>query len=83
MPESCCSCEDIKKVIHDTVSELFDKRVEELKTTMQTPSKTRAKRAPSKYNIFMGECVKKGGDFRKCAGKWKQCKTEGTNPCHS
>ena len=39
--------------------------------------KTRKKRAPSKYNIFMGECVKgKTGDvkvrFKECAVEWKE-----------
>lgn len=41
--------------------------------------KTRRKRAPSKYNIFMGGCVKgKTGPiknrFKSCAGEWKKNK---------
>jgi len=40
---------------------------------------TRAKRAPSPYNIFMGSCVKgKSGDiktrFKACVEEWKKKK---------
>ena len=40
---------------------------------------TRAKRAPSQYNIFMGSCVKgKSGDikvrFKACVEEWKRKK---------
>jgi len=68
MTEACCSCEDIKTIIKQVVKEEFNKAVTELKKTR--PGR-RAKRAPSKYNIFMGECVKEGGNFKTCAVKWK------------
>jgi len=37
----------------------------------------RVKRAPSKYNIFMGECIKKHSGaiqerFKKCAAEYKK-----------
>jgi len=35
------------------------------------PKKKKKKRKPSAYNMFMGECVKDGGDFKSCATKWK------------
>lgn len=72
MVDACCSCEDIKKIVKEIVKEEFDKAVEELKATR--PSGRRVKRAPSKYNIFMGACVKEGGNFKTCAVKWKEKK---------
>ena len=73
MPEACCSCEDVRKIVKEIVKEEFTKAVEELKATRPS-GKQRVKRAPSKYNIFMGECVKEGGDFRSCAKDWKKKK---------
>lgn len=67
MVDACCSCEAIKEII----KEEFAKAVKDLKATR--PGK-RVKRAPSKYNIFMGECVKEGGNFKTCAVKWKKKK---------
>lgn len=71
MADACCSCEDVKKIVQEIVKEEFKARLEELKATR--PGK-RAKRAPSKYNIFMGACVKEGGNFKTCAVKWKEKK---------
>jgi len=68
---TCCSCEEVKKIVKEVIKEEFNKAVEDLKATR--PGK-RTKRAPSKYNIFMGECVKKGGNSKTCAVDWKKKK---------
>ena len=67
MTDACCSCEDIKKII----KEEFGKAVEELKATR--PAGRRAKRAPSKDNIFIGKCMKQDGKNMKiCAAEYKK-----------
>ena len=53
MPEACCSCENIKKI----VSELFDEKLTELKTTVSK------KRTLSKWQIFLKECIPKKQDI--------------------
>jgi hypothetical protein len=37
-------------------------------------SRGRGKRAPSKYNIFVGSCMKQGKPLKQCAADWKQRK---------
>ena len=36
----------------------------------------KSKRSLSKYNIFMSECIKKGGNFKTCAIEWQKKKTQ-------
>ena len=31
---------------------------------------TGEKRAPSRYNLFVGSCMKEGKDMKTCAAKW-------------
>jgi len=47
MPDACCSCEDVKKIIND----VFDKRAEQLKGTVSK------KRTLSKWQLFLKECI--------------------------
>jgi len=35
---------------------------------------TRKKRAPSAYNIHIGQCMKQGGSMKDCASQWSQRK---------
>ena len=72
MADACCSCENIKTIVKEIVKELFDERLAKITTEV----KTRKKRNPSKYNIFMGTCVKEGGNFKTCAVKWNAKKKE-------
>lgn len=59
-----CSCEDIKKIVKEIVTEVFQQRMAEVKT--------KKKRAPSKYNLFVGTCMKQPGENMKtCAAKYK------------
>ena len=75
MTDACCSCEDVKKIIKATVGEIFDQKVEELKKIMSPTKGKRAKRAPSKYNIFIGECMKGDGKtMKQCAADYKKKK---------
>ena len=37
--------------------------------------RTRTKRAPSRYNIFVGQCMRDGNNMKTCAVKWKTQKT--------
>ena len=42
-------------------------------------SKTKGTRAPSEYNLFIGECMKRenaGGEFKKAPAAMKKCATE-------
>ena len=54
MPEACCSCEDVRKI----VTEEFSKRLEELKTFA-----SRGKRKLSKWQSFLKECIPKKMDL--------------------
>ncbi len=65
-----CGCEDIKKIVKEIVNEIFNERLVKLTTEM----KTKHKRKPSQYNIFIGECMKKGENMKNCATKYKQQK---------
>ncbi len=67
-----CSCEAIEDIVRRVVSEELSK----IKTT------SRGKRKPSKYNLFMKECIKgKEGAiqdrFRACALEYKEKKEKG------
>jgi len=62
-----CSCEDIRRMIR-----------EEIANAMATvPKGARAKRAPSKYNLWIKECIpgKTGAiqdRFKACASEYKK-----------
>lgn len=73
----CCSCEEIRAILEDFLTRL--QAITEAKA-----KRTRTKRAPSAYNIFMGECVKELGSdvpiqerFKACAVKYKELKEKG------
>ena len=71
MADACCSCENIKEIVKDIVKELFDERLAKITTEV----KTRKKRNPSQYNIFIGKCMKGGGKTLKtCAMEYKKQK---------
>jgi len=73
MVEACCSCEDIKGIVREIVKELFDEKLAKLTTQV----KTRTKRAPSAYNIFIGKCMKGDGKtMKQCAVDYKKQKKE-------
>ena len=75
MPDghSCCSCEDVKKL----VAELFEEKLEEIKTyTKETTIQKRKKRVPSAYNIFIGKCMKDNKTMKECASLYKKKKAE-------
>ena len=61
--ESCCSCEEIRKIVEEEVARILTK----------TPG-VRKKRAPSAYNIFIGECMKQGKPMAQCAFEYKKKK---------
>lgn len=71
MVEACCSCEDVKKIVKEIVTELFNERLVKLTTTM----KQKKKRAPSQYNIFIGKCMKEGKNMKQCAVEYRQYKS--------
>lgn len=69
MPE--CSCEEIRKIVKEIVNEVFQQRMAEIKT--------KKKRAPSKYNLFIKSCLKETETkgpikerFKKCAALYKK-----------
>ena len=63
-----CDCEDIRKIVKEIVTELFNERLVKLTTTM----KQKKKRAPSQYNIFIGDCMKKQGkNMKTCAAEYR------------
>lgn len=71
MGDACCSCEDMRTIVKEEVKKLFDDEIIKLKTT------SRKKRAPSKYNIFIGKCMKEDGKTMKiCAAEYKKEKKE-------
>jgi len=86
MADSCCTCEAVreivkeeiekdreklKTIIHDIVDDLFDERV----TKLKAETKTRKKREPSAYNMFIGKCMKGGGKtMKECTIIWKKKK---------
>jgi hypothetical protein len=66
-----CSCEDIKKIIKEIVNEAFQQKMIEMKT--------KRKRAPSKYNLFIKSCLKEKETtgpiqerFKKCTALYKK-----------
>lgn len=72
-----CDCEDIRKIVKEIVNEIFNERLVKLTTEM----KTRRKRAPSAYNIFIGTCMKQSGENMKtCSAKYKQQKGKPSKP---
>ena len=73
MADACCSCEDIKEIVKETVKELFEEKLADLKAHV----KTRKKRAPSAYNIFIGKCMKGNGKtMKQCAVEYKKQKAK-------
>lgn len=67
--ESCCSCEDIERIVRKEIANIM----------ATAPKGARAKRAPSKYNLWMKECIpKKTGAiqtrFKACALEYKERK---------
>lgn len=71
MTECECSCDDIKKIVKEIVTELFNERLVKTVTEM----KQRKKRAPSQYNIFIGGCMKQPGkNMKTCASEYRQHK---------
>lgn len=74
---ACCSCEDIKEIVRDIVKEEVKKLFDEEVIHLKTESKKRTKRAPSKYNLFIGDCMKGGGKtMKECTLLWKEKKKE-------
>lgn len=71
MPDACCSCEDVKKIINET----FDAKVEQLKGTV-----AKKKRTLSKWQLFLKECIptKQQLPFKDrikaCSVEWKKKK---------
>jgi len=41
---------------------------------LEVGKKTRKKRKPSKYNIFIGKCMKEGKGMKECAAEYKRRK---------
>lgn len=39
-------------------------------------TRTRTKRAPSAYNLFVGDCLKGGATMSECAKRWKAQKAK-------
>jgi len=71
MTEACCSCEDIKSIVKEIVKELFDEKLDKLTTQV----KTRKKRAPSAYNLFVSKCMAGGKtNLKTCAREWNEKK---------
>lgn len=71
MVECECSCDDIKKIVKEIVTELFNERLVKTVTEM----KTKKKRAPSQYNIFIGNCMKQDGkNMKTCAAEYRHQK---------
>jgi len=76
MADACCTCEEIENML--------DEFLEEVRLATESSQRKRTKRAPSKYNLFMRECLqrKKGepGEhkekFRACALEYRQRKKE-------
>lgn len=73
--KSCCTCEEVKKIIHEEVNKVFDSKVEELKGMVKTK-----KRTLSKWQIFLKECIptKQTLPFKErikaCSVEWKKKK---------
>jgi len=66
MAEICCSCEKVRQIVREVLAEML----------AEMP-RTRKKRAPSAYNLYMKECIPtKTGPiqerFRQCAREYKQ-----------
>jgi len=73
MVDACCSCETIREIVKEEVKKLFDDEIIKLKTT------SKKKRAPSKYNIFIGKCMKEDGkNMKVCAAEYR--KEKGASP---
>ncbi len=68
---NACSCSELTEKLDMIIEEL--NIIEE---RMSSTKKTRKKRAPSIYNIFMGECLREGKTMKNCAGEYRKEKEE-------
>ena len=61
----------------EMLEEIIDKKLQEKLQNLNTGENngTKKKRAPSEYNIFIGECMKEpGNDMKACVAKWNEKK---------
>jgi hypothetical protein len=60
----------------ELMQEIIDERLEEKLATLNVGGGNgKKKRAPSDYNIFIGECMKEpGNDMKACVIKWNDKK---------
>jgi len=70
-----CSCDMVQQIVGEAVNEIRG-MLESLRATLETQqmSAKRSKRAPSEYNLFIGECMKGGGSMKDCALRYKSQK---------
>lgn len=64
--EEICSCVEIMQEI----KEIKDM----LRSLLNEGAKSKRKRKPSRYNIFIGECMKSGKTMKECALLYKEKK---------
>ena len=63
-----CSCPQLQLML----DELFERLAGVCRQAHAEAPKTRKKRAPSAYNLFIGQCMKQPGkDMRTCAKEYK------------
>jgi hypothetical protein len=71
-----CSCDEIRQMVKEIVNEIFNERLVKLTTEM----KTKRKRKPSSYNLFVGKCMKEPGkNMKVCASEYRKIKEKGVD----
>lgn len=66
--------EYVPGIIDPTVKPFLNE--DTVKPSESKKSSKKKKRAPSKYNIFIGDCMRAGNDMKTCADKYKANKNE-------
>ncbi len=64
---NACSCSDLTQKLDMIIEELNI-----IKEGMATNNPKKKKRAPSKYNLYIGHCMKEGRGMKECAIEYKK-----------
>lgn len=63
-----CSCQEIERMMQDFLADI--------QSMIGGKRGSGKKRAPSKYNLFIGSCMKEGNSMKECSTKWKEQKKQ-------
>jgi len=84
MPCIKCMSKELREIILSDAPREIIKELEDVDICLEDKwlefeSGKKGKRKPSKYNQFIGTCMKDGNGMKDCAGKWRSKKREGEN----